>query len=872
MNFYSQFEKYSLPLFENGVKLPSFNIEDKWKEEYKLPKDCSSYEFLLQLCLNGLDQIVGKSNPRFKEYQKRMNDELQVFNELGFCSYLLITWDIVNFCRKNKIAIGRGRGSAGNSLVLYLISVTKVDSLKLNLYFERFLNKIRAKFKEIEGIKYYSGSLLFDIDLDIGDRRPVIQYLDEKYKGKIAKLPTVNTYTTKTLIKESCKFLLEINEESVNQISDTVPLEFNKPLNFEKSYAQSKEFKEFADNNPEIIKISKRFFEQWKFTGVHPSAWVITSDPIDEIFPLRLTKDGDLCTCYTMDDSLDLAIKIDLLSLRCATLIERVCELVKIKPEEIDVNDPLIYESLQNLTCPHGLFQIESEANYRVLKTIKPTNLEQLMAVVSLVRPGCSQFIDVYKKYKETGEFQSVHPFFDEVLQVTAGIPLYQESLLRMANKVGFSLAESESIRKCLGKKLIEEMGEWEQKVKDKIKENNLSPEIGDILWKIMDDSKNYSFNAGHAAAYASMCAATTYLKFKYPKEFFLCLLNLTKDEPDSLNEIASIQNEIKNFGLQLLGPDIMKSHIDFSIEGNDIRFGLGSIKGVAQKSFEKLQNFKHEYSNKLSVFLSAEESGINIGILSALIMSGSLNNYISESRSKSTLEAQTWSLLTEREKKKVLELGEKFNYKLFDILKYLKEHKNEKGKPFIKESRILTIRKKYDKYKAIYHQNSKYEKLSEYWYEKALIGYSYSHRLCDIIKEHYPQVIPIEEAKTALNEEELMICGEIQDVLYSTSKKKNKYCKLRITDGTGSIDCLIFNYKRKNGDLVENIEEMELQNGGKFQEGWIVVCDANKKTDSVFCSRVIRQDVKIMTKLSDLKNEKVEKDKNSLDKQEDKV
>ena len=856
MNFYSHFQKYSIPVLDNGVKLPTFEINNNDKQKMGLNEDCSDYQFLLALCLNGLNEKVGRTNSKFKEYQKRMNDELKVFNELGFCSYLLITWDIVNFCKNNKIAVGRGRGSAANSLILYLIDVTQIDSLKLDLQFERFLNRIRAKYNEIDGIKYYSGNLLFDIDLDLGDRKQVVKYLDEKYKGKIAKLPTVTTYTTKILIKEICKIYYEYSEEKANEISDTIPLKFNKPESIEKSLEISKDFKEFTEQHPEVLEMAKKLYEQNKYTSIHPSAWVITSDPIGEIFPLRLTKDNELCTCYTMDDSLDLAIKIDLLSLRCATLIDRVCELVNIKSREIDVNDKLIYDSLQDLKTPHGLFQIESEANYRVLKELKPKNLEQLMAVVSLVRPGCSQFIDVYKKYLETGESQSTHPFFDDILKNTAGIPLYQESLLKMANKIGFTLSESEAIRKCIGKKLIDEMAEWEQKVKDKVKENKLEPEIGDILWKIMDDSKNYSFNAGHAASYASMCAATTYLKFQYPKEFFLVLLNLVKDEPDSLNEIGLIQSELEYFNIKLLGPDIMKSEIDFSIEGNDIRFGLGTIKGIAQKSFEKLQNFKHDYPNKFSIFLSAEEAGINIGVLSALIMSGAMDSYITESRTRSVLEAQTWSLFTDREKKKFIELGAEYNYSLFKIFKYLREHKNEKNKTFIKESRVETIKKKYHKFKEIFDKNKEYEYLARYFYEKSLIGYCYSHKLSDILRKTYGDITDIRDIPQITEDTKISIGGEIIDFKYwrARNNRKKECCKIKVGDSTGVIELLLFDEKIKNS---------EFKNGGKFEKGWIVVVKAFKKRMGVYCNEIINQNVHIMTKLSDLKSEKLSK--NSL-------
>jgi len=875
MSFYSHFQKYSLPILENGVKLPDFIIEDKYKAKYELAKNCDSARFLLKLSLEGLKNRIGENHPKYREYEKRLNEEFQVFEELGFCSYLLITWDIVNHCVENNIATGFGRGSAGNCLILYLINVTQIDPIACgDLYFERFLNKTRAKFKEINGVKYYDGSLLMDIDLDISfsDRKRLIDWLNIKYKGNIAKLPTTGTYTTKVLLKEVSKCHLEIGEDEASVISDGIPVEYGKPKKIEEAYEMSEDFKKFADENPDVIKISKRLYQLNKYAGIHPSAWIITADNINDIFPLKLSKEGEICAVYTMEDSLNLAAKIDVLGLRCATLIDKVCKRVNIDPLKIDTKDEEVYRFLQNLECPKGLFQVEADCNYRVLKQIKPKKLEHIAAIVALARPGVLQFAEVFAKYVETGEFQSVHPFFDDVLQNTAGIPLYQESLLKLANKVGFTLSESETLRRIIGKKKVEEMADWQQKVKDKVKENNLPPEIADILWKIMDDSKNYSFNSGHASSYGLMSYATAFLKYHYPKEFFLSLLELSKDEPNTIEEIQIIQNEMKNFGIKLLGPDLMKSEIGFTIDGDNIKFGLGYIKGIAQKSFEKMQNFKKEYPTKFDIFLSAEECGINIGVLSSLIMSGAMNDYISESRSKTVFECQVWRKLSKREKEKCIELAPNYNYQLSTILKYLKTTNDEKGKPFFKETRLATIRKNIYKYEEIYKKNRDFEKLCEYWYEKRLLGYSYSHKLSDILKETYPDIISIEEAKQCLNEQKVVICGEILEVTYSISKKKNKYCKIRVNDGSGTIDCLVFNYKTKRGEDIKRIEEMEQQNGGKFEENWIVVIEADKKTDALFCSTISRQDVKIFSRLSEIKDIKEEKTpEKELDKVEDK-
>jgi DNA polymerase III subunit alpha len=858
MSFYSHFQKYSLPILENGVKLPDFKIEEKYKEKYNLQFDCSDYDFLSMLCNKGLETKVGENNPKYKEYQKRTKQELSVFKDLGFCSYILITWDIVNYCIENNIATGFGRGSAGNCLVLYLTNVTEIDPISSgDLYFERFLNKTRAKFKEIDNVKYYDGSLLCDVDLDISfsDRKRLIDWLNEKYKGKIAKLPTTGTYTTKVLLKEVSKAYLEVDEENAKIVSSMIPEEYGKPKKIEEAYVMSEDFKKFADENPELIKISKRLYELNKYNGIHASAWVITADDINDIFPLKLSKEGELCSVYTMEDSLNLAIKVDILGLRCATLIDRICKRVKINPLKIPVDDEKIYEFLQNLQCPKGLFQIEADTNFRVLKQVKPKKLAHLAAIVALARPGVLQFAEVFAKYVETGEFQSVHPFFDDILKDTAGIPLYQESLLKMANKVGFTLSESETLRRIIGKKKTEEMATWQEKVKNKVTQNNLPPEVGDILWKIMDDSKNYSFNAGHASAYGLMSYVTAYLKHYHTQQFYLALLELSKDEQNTTQEIQIIQSEMKNFGMKLLGPDLMKSGIDFAIDGENIRFGLGYIKGIAQKSFEKLQNFKHEYPNKFQIFLSAEECGINIGVLSSLIMSGAMDDYITESRSKSVFECQSWRVLTPREKEKCLEFAKDYDYKLFAVTDHLKTLKNEKGVPFFKESRLVTIRKNIYKYKEIYNKNKDYEDLTAYYYEKKLLGYSYSHRLPDILRKSYPDIIPIDEIKNLVDGENAMVCGEIEEVTYFTSRNKNKCCKLKINDGN-SFEFMITNKKWDNKE-IDNIGKMEDKNGGKFEENWIVVTEGNKSRDSFFCKQVIRQDINIYSKLSEIKDQK---------------
>ena len=283
----------------------------------------------------------------------------------------------------------------------------------------------------------------------------------------------------------------------------------------------------------------------------------------------------------------ELMVKFDVLGLRTLTVVNEVCNMLKINMSSINENDEFIYENLKELRTPQGLFQIEADTNFRVCKKIKPKNLEQLSAVVAIARPGALDFVDQYACYSQSGEYQLVHDFFEEELSYTGGIPLYQEQLMKMAVRLGFTLDESEQLRRIVGKKKIDQMPAWKEKIENKVKENELDPSIGEVLWKVAEDSANYSFNKSHSISYAILAAWTIYLKFKYPREFFLALLKLSKYEPDSHTEISRISQELPYFDIELLSPDLARSSLDFCIEKDNIRFGLNSIKGVSEKRLE---------------------------------------------------------------------------------------------------------------------------------------------------------------------------------------------------------------------------------------------------------------------------------------------
>jgi DNA polymerase III alpha subunit len=423
---------------------------------------------------------------------------------------------------------------------------------------------------------------------------------------------------------------------------------------------------------------------------------------------------------------------------------------------------------------------------------------------------------------------------------------------MKMSNKIGFTLDEAEVLRRIVGKKKVEEVKKWQEKIAEKIKENKLAPEIGDILWRILENSANYSFNKSHSMSYAALAACTVYLKFRHPKEFFLALLEMTKHEPAPLEEISKIQKELRHFGITLLGPHILKSDTDFSIQGNNIRFGLSSIKGISEKTMDKLKNFKSNQSNKFEVFQAAKEVGISIGVLSALIQAGALDG-LSTSRSRVVLEAQLWNVLTDKEKVLSMEHGPDQDYDLLKTVKKLSETKNENGKLLIKETRLETIKKKYDPYLKIYQQNNKSESFANWFYENKLLGYSYDKSLNDIFSQKMPNLISTSRAMESSENQMVYIVGKVEEVSEWTSKneKKTRVFKMIVSDEFGSIPVLTFNDK---------IDFNKSSNNEKLPEkDDIVIVKGVKKKDCLFGDTIGIQTLKIYTKLSELKEKNLD-------------
>lgn len=874
-SFLDQFESLKIPIL--GVRLPAFTIDPKYKLALGVADIAPNSEFLRALCVEGFEKLkLDNKSSEYKEYGDRVKHELSIIQELGFVDYLLMVWDVINFCKEHDIPTGLGRGSAAGSLVLYLIGVTKIDPIKYGLYFERFISKTRAKKQVIDGVTYLDGSLMCDVDMDLCyyNRGKVLTYLEEKYKGKTSKILTFNTLSAKLLIKEMGKIVGDKSEEEMTRVSAMIPkshgivAELDSAINGLKDEATGEwkvkpvvEFKEWCEANPLVYSIAYKLKDLNKNKGVHPSGVLISFEELADTCPTELSSDKDIVSSYDMNWVSLFSVKLDALGLRGVSVVDDVCKMLKINMMEIDLNDVTIYQALQDLKYPHGLFQIEADLAFKFTQKVKPRNLNELSAVLALARPGAMQFIDKFATFTTTGVYESIHPFFEDILKETGGVCIYQEQMMRMAHKIGFTLDEAEILRRIVGKKKVEEVKAWKKRIADKVLENKLDSYIGDVLWKILEDSASYSFNKSHSVAYAALSALTIYLKFNYPTEFYLSLLRMTKNEPDPISEIAKIHKEMQHFGLKLLPPSLASSSMNFTVEDKNIRFGLSSIKGVSEKTIEKLNNFKRAHSNKFELFESAKEAGLNIGVLSALVQAGTLDKF-GDTRTLLVYEAQLWNKLKPKEKILAHQLGPKYDFSLATIVKAMNtELKDEKSKPLIKDSRMMTLKKNTETYKAIYKQNKVCEGFANWWYEKRLLGYVTHTTLIEIFKAKKPSLIPITEVMSEPDGSYVDFIGFVEEdpsLGISRTARKSKYAKYLISDEGGSCKVMIFN---------DSMEECKLLNGKlPKQDEIVIVCGVKKGDDCIFANSISAQQNYIYTKLSDLKDSSASLEKTTND------
>jgi len=428
-----------------------------------------------------------------------------------------------------------------------------------------------------------------------------------------------------------------------------------------------------------------------------------------------------------------------------------------------------------------------------------------------------------------------------------------------------YIIANGLVIHNCIRKKKKDDIKKWEPILFEKGRNLGINEDATKRVWETILASADYQFCAGHAFSYSVMTATNTYFKANYPKEFFLSLLEMAIEEPKPFKAIANITKELPYFGIKLLPPDLLKSHLKFTIEGDNIRYGLKSIKNISEKVSEKLIKFRQEYSSKINMFLAAKEAGIAINVLSALIQAGAMSSYEgNKSRSFLVLQANLFNILTEKEKLLIKQLSESTGEDNIFILvkKCVEELKDEKGRSLIKDSRFNTIKKKIASHKEVYAQNSKNEALTNFLFEKVMLGYSYSQKLDEIYKAKNENILSLAEVKQSPDKTPVFFVGIVQGKIVSKkSKKGSPYIKFTVTDQNDSLECFVFDTSYGN-----KIQECKDNNSGALpKDNDIVVITGTKKDkDAVYADTIGIQQHSVFINLREL--QKVKDSENNLE------
>ena len=574
---------------ENTVKIAQkCNVEFEFGHtilpNYDVPPEFPThYDYLKKLCDDGIIERYGQ-NPS-KEILERAKYEIDVIKKMGYVDYFLIVWDYIHYAKSHGIPVGPGRGSGAGSMLAYAIGITDIDPIKYGLIFERFLNPERVSMPD------------FDVDFCYEHRQDVIDYVSKKYgHDHVSQIITFGTMSARMVIRDVAR-VLDLPYSEADTLAKMIPNELH--ITIKKAMEQNKELKDLYEKDEQIHKllnIAMGLEGMPRQASTHACGIVITKDPVDTYVPLYV-RDGQIATQYIMTTLEELGLlKMDFLGLRTLTVIQDTKNLVK-QNRGIDVqfdkemSDPKVYKLWQEgKTC--GIFQFESQGMTNFMKELKPDCLEDIIAGVSLYRPGPMDQIPRYIRGKQNpGHNEYTHPSLEPILNVTYGCMVYQEQVMQIVRELaGYSLGRADLVRRAMGKKKLDVMAkEREVFIHGQLDENKNVVVPGCVRNGIDENSANkifdemaefakYAFNKSHAACYAVISYQTAYLKAYYPAEFMAAMLNSFLG---NLDKIPQYVDECKTLGIEILKPDINNSNTKFTVEQNKIRFGLGSIKNV---------------------------------------------------------------------------------------------------------------------------------------------------------------------------------------------------------------------------------------------------------------------------------------------------
>ncbi len=601
----------------HDLKLPRFDV----------PEGKTAKQYLRELCYAGFAQKYPNASEQLK---KRLDYELNTIETMGYVDYFLIVWDFIKFSKDNGIIVGPGRGSAAGSIVSYCLSITTIDPTAYDLIFERFLNPERVSMPDI------------DVDFCYERRQEVIDYVIQKYgEDHVAQIITFGTMAARAAIKDVGR-ALAMPYADVDRISKMIPTELG--ITIEKALKTNSELKRAYDteeNTRYLIDMSKRLEGLPRHASTHAAGVVICRDAVMEYVPLN-SNDGAITTQYTMNTLEELGIlKMDFLGLRTLTVIQNAVKEIErihnitIDIDHIDQQEPEVYQLIaQGKT--EGIFQLESGGMKQFLKELQPSNLEDLIAGISLYRPGPMDFIPKYIKGKREKEnIQYTHPSLEPILKATYGCIVYQEQVMQIVRDLaGYSLGRSDLVRRAMSKKKADVMAQERknfiygigEEVAGCIK-NGIDEKTAAQIFDEMTDFAKYAFNKSHAVCYAVVGYQTAWLKTHYPVEFMAALMTSVMDNSDKL---AGYIDECKKMNITLLPPDINEGFGHFSVSDGKIRFSLSAIKNVGKNTIKALvtEREKNGAYTSLTDFCNRMETGeLNRRSLESLIKAGAFDS-----------------------------------------------------------------------------------------------------------------------------------------------------------------------------------------------------------------------------------------------------
>ena len=753
---------------EFGVtKLPRFDVPDGY----------DSWGYLNHLCDEGFALRYPDDDGTLRA---RLDYELGTIKSMGYVDYFLIVWDFINFAKSHGIAVGPGRGSAAGSIVAYCLKITDIDPIRYQLLFERFLNPERVSMPDI------------DVDFCYERRQEVIDYVVEKYgKDQVAQIVTFGTLAARGVIRDVGR-VMDLPYSLCDQVSKMVPAELNITLDL--ALQKNPELKTLYESDEQVKKLidmSKRLEGLPRHTSMHAAGVVISRTSIDEYVPLSRGADGTIVTQFTMTTLEELGLlKMDFLGLRTLTVIQDAVKMiekdygVKLDLEHIDYDDKKVMDSL-GTGKNEGVFQLESGGFKTFMKELKPTTLEDIIAGISLYRPGPMDFIPKYLKGKnDPASITYTCPQLEPILKPTYGCIVYQEQVMQIVRDLaGYTLGRSDLVRRAMSKKKAAVMakerqnfvyGNAEEGVKGCIA-NGIDEKTANQIYDDMTDFAKYAFNKSHAAAYAVVAYQTAFLKFYYPKEFMAALMTSVMDNTTKVSEYILA---CRNMGIPILPPDINEGYSGFSVSGNGIRYGLSAIKSVGRAVvdviiaerengglFKSLDDFVSRMSNK----------EVNKRTLESFIKSGALDTLPGTRKQKLIVSGDLLESKA-REKKTVMEGQLSF----FDLAP--EEEKNN--------------------FQITFPNVGEYDKQTLLAFEKETIGIYVSGHPMEEYRELWEKNVTAktsdfvvdEDGKTVVEDNSnVVIGGMITSKKVKTTKTNQLMAFITIEDLVGTVEVLVF-------------------------------------------------------------------------------